>query len=272
MDMCETKYPILLVHGTGFRDRKRLGYWGRIPKSLEARGARIFYGHQDSWGTVERNAEILRRNLAGYLRDTGCDKVNIIAHSKGGVEARYLISSLKCGNMAASLTTVSTPHHGSKTMDIITKLPACLLRLVSVFVNLWFRLLGDKNPDFQTACGQFTTGFMRGFNAQNPDDPGVYYQSFATVMKNPLSDIFMCFPSFVVGRVEGKNDGLITPSAAAWTNFRGVWEGATARGISHADAVDLRRRRLSSRRDSGGVTDICDCYVNLVRELKEMGL
>jgi len=28
---CQTKYPIVLIHGAGFRDRKLLNYWGRSP-------------------------------------------------------------------------------------------------------------------------------------------------------------------------------------------------------------------------------------------------
>ena len=37
---CATCYPILLVHGTGFRDWKRLSYWGRIPEVLRREGRR----------------------------------------------------------------------------------------------------------------------------------------------------------------------------------------------------------------------------------------
>ena len=36
----------------------------------------------------------VRDNLEQVLAETGCEKVNIIAHSKGGLDARYLISSL----------------------------------------------------------------------------------------------------------------------------------------------------------------------------------
>ena len=33
------KYPILLVHGMGFRDDNIINYWGRIPKVFEIRTA-----------------------------------------------------------------------------------------------------------------------------------------------------------------------------------------------------------------------------------------
>ena len=50
--IADTKYPILMIHGMGFRDHDRLCYWGRIPKMLEKNGARVFFGRQDSNGSV----------------------------------------------------------------------------------------------------------------------------------------------------------------------------------------------------------------------------
>ena len=62
-DSCQTKYPILLVHGVGFRDYKRPLYWGRIPGALSERGATLFYGEQDSWATIEENAAVLAERI-----------------------------------------------------------------------------------------------------------------------------------------------------------------------------------------------------------------
>ena len=61
---CSTRYPFILVHGTGFRD---WGYWGRIPRALEQRGAKVFFGGQDGWATVEHNAELLKARVKDLL-------------------------------------------------------------------------------------------------------------------------------------------------------------------------------------------------------------
>ena len=55
------KYPVLLVHGMGFRDNKYINYWGRIPEELEKMGCSIFYGEQDSNASVETNGEHLKK-------------------------------------------------------------------------------------------------------------------------------------------------------------------------------------------------------------------
>jgi len=166
---CATKYPILFVHGVGFRDRKYLNYWGRIPSALEQKGATIYYGRQDSWGSIEHNAITLKDNIEKLLADVGCEKINIIAHSKGGLEARYAISSLGMADKIASLTTLATPHRGSKTVDLLLKLPKTFYKMWAFFANITFRCLGDKNPDFYTVAHHFTLRHMEEFNEQNPN-------------------------------------------------------------------------------------------------------
>ncbi len=268
---CTTKYPLFMIHGTGFRDRSWFNYWGRIPEALASKGAQIHYGNQDSWATVENNALSLKERMKEVLAETGAQKVNIIAHSKGGLEARYIISTLGMADSVASLTTISTPHHGSKTMDFVCALPSFLFKIASVFANLWFRILGDSNPDFHYVCKQFTTGYTDEFNRNNPDAQSVYYQSYAGVMGNSFSDFIMIIPHFVVKRVDGESDGLVTPQSAQWANFKGILRGSTNRGISHADEVDMRRRILSKKTQEGCVNDICDVYVQIVRDIKNLG-
>lgn len=266
---CCTRYPILMVHGTGFRDWKRIGYWGRIPELLRRQGAQVHFGQQDGWATVEENAKHLARRVDQVLLETGSEKVNLIAHSKGGLDARYLVSSLGYGDRVASLTTVSTPHHGSRTMDAIIKMPRWALQAAGLFVNGWYRLLGDAHPDFCGACRQFTTAWAEEFNCQNPDAPGVLCRSYAGAMAKARSDMFMWWSNLIIGRVEGENDGLVTVESARWTNFGGVWRGTGNRGMSHMDEVDFRRRPL---RGKDGSVDPAELYIALVSGLREKGL
>ena len=268
----KTKYPVVLIHGAGFRDRKHLNYWGRTPAALEKHGVTVFYGNQDSWGTIEYNAGVLRDNLNQILSEIDSEKVNIIAHSKGGLEARYMISTLNMADKVASLTTMATTHHGSKTIDLLCRLPKWIYRIAAFFTNLFFRMLGDKKPDFFTASRQFSTAHMKEFNNQNPDMPEVYYQSYAAVMKNPFSDLILFWPNLFVWLVEGENDGLVTPESAAWTNFRGILRGATNRGISHADEVDVRRMNFTKKSCNSGISDIREFYIEIASDLKQIGL
>lgn len=267
----KTKYPILLVHGMGFRDNRLVGYWGRIPKMLEELGCDVYFGYQDSNADVETNGEHLAKRIMQVLEESGAEKVNIIAHSKGGLDSRYAISSLNMGDKVASLTTISTPHHGSKSIDVLMKFPLPVIKFVCFFVDCWFRLIGDKKPNtYRTLCA-FTTDSALKFNAENVDFDGVFYQSYAFVMKKATSDMFLWLPYIAVKRIEGENDGLLTPDAVKWGNFKGVYSGAGKRGISHCDEVDMRRRPLS-KKQGDGVADILDIYKEIASDLTKLGL
>ena len=91
--VCKTKYPILLVHGTFFRDFKYFNYWGRIVKELEKNGAVLYYGNHQSAASVDGSARELSERIQSIINETGCEKLNIIAHSKGVLDCRKAIRS-----------------------------------------------------------------------------------------------------------------------------------------------------------------------------------
>ena len=259
-------YPILLIHGMGFRDSRLFNYWGRVPKMLKRMGFQVYYGGQDSNGTTEKNGEVIAERIEKIVTETGCGKLNIIAHSKGGMDARYAISTLGMGKYVATLTTLSTPHHGSVTVDKLMKAPDILVRFTAKCSDLWLRILGDKYPDAYTVFHSFTTAEAEKFNAANPDHEGVRYRSYAFVMKNAWSDILMWFPYLVVKHFEGENDGLLPPRAVRWGEFMGVMKSVNGRGISHCDEVDMRRLKLSNQKDEG-VSDILEVYKEIAEDL-----
>ena len=266
------KYPVLLVHGMGFRDDNKLfSYWGRIPNAIEARGCQVFMGNQDCNAAIETNGEYLVKRVNEILEETGAKKINIIAHSKGGLDSRYAISTLGLGNKVASLTTLATPHNGSKTVDKILKLPDFFARFAGLCADSWCRAMGDQQPHSYRVFHSFRTDTAAKFNQDNPDCEGVIYQSYAFVMKKPLSDFWLWFPNMVVRHIEGKNDGLLPPEAVKWGDFKGTYSGVGRRGISHLDEIDFRRKPLS-KQDGDGIKDIIDLYGKIVTELSEMGL
>ena len=121
LQICKTRYPILMVHGVFFRDSEHLNYWGRVPSELIKNGATVFYGGQESAGNVRTCAMQIKKAIVQVLQETGADKVNIIAHSKGGLDSRYCICMLGMAPYVASLTTVNTPHRGCEFAEYLMK-------------------------------------------------------------------------------------------------------------------------------------------------------
>jgi triacylglycerol lipase len=264
-DKCKTKYPIVLIHGVGFRDLKYFNYWGRIPKVLKINGADCYYGNQEAWGTIEYNAQQIKEKILEILKDTGCKKVNIIAHSKGGLDSRYMISALDMGEYVASLTTICSPHRGCKYIDFLFRIiPEGMFKFISEKANKYFGKLGDKKPDFAAASRQFTTEFAKEFNVNITDVDGVYYQSYASIMTNCFSDFILTFPYLLAKPNDGKTDGLVSPKSAKWGEFKGIISNKHMRGISHGDIIDLRR-------DDYRGFDVKAKFIDIVEDLKNMG-
>lgn len=271
---CDTQYPILLLHGMGFHDRFPAHfYWGRIPHVLRKNGARVYFGGQDGNATTMSNARYLVRVIRRILTETGAEKINIIAHSKGGLEARYLISTMGMGDVIASLTTLATPHNGSPAVDKLIRRIPHLIQLGSAVMDMGRRCMGDRHPHTYWVICQFTTDYMRRFNLRNPDDPRVFYQSYAFLMKNAWSDPVMSIPYLLNRLFDGESDGLVTPANAEWTNFRGVYTGTTGRGISHPDETDYRRYAFVKGQPENDhtITDMAEFYLRIAEDLKRRG-
>lgn len=263
---CHTRYPILLVHGVFFRDFRFLNYWGRIPAELKRNGAVLFYGCQQSAASVAKCGEELTERIKQIVQETGCEKVNIIAHSKGGLDSRYAISACGAADYVASLTTVNTPHRGCIFADyLLDSIPDAVCNKVAAKYNAALTLLGDPNPDFMEAVQDLTASSCARLNEALPDDPQVYYQSVGSKMNGAFSGRFplnMCYP--MVKHFDGANDGLVSVDSMKWgSNFiyLTVPEG---RGISHGDMIDLNRENIVG-------FDMQEFYVKLVHDLKEMG-
>lgn len=264
--ICATKYPLLLVHGIFFRDWKLVNYWGRIPKELERNGATIHYGKQQSSSSVEQSAGELRDRILQLVEETGCEKVNIIAHSKGGLDARYAVGLLGMQRYVASLTTIGTPHRGcSFAREAIDRIPENLVGTLSKQYNKIFTRLGDDKPDFFSGAAELTDTKCAELNKAIPDREGVLYQSVGSRMKSAGSAMFPLNVGYgIVKLLEGDNDGLVAVKSMPWGAFT-MLEPAGKKGISHGDMIDLTRKDIPG-------FDVCEFYVGLVRGLKDKGL
>lgn len=260
---CRTKYPILLVHGVHHADERPRPYWGRIPEVLREAGACVYFGGQDSWGTVVQNAAVLSRTIRDILEKENCARVNIIAHSKGGLDSRYLIGALGMGDVIASLTTICTPHRGCTFLDRLARIPKPFWMPIHAVIWVYCRAIGDKTVSFYDVCMELRASTCAAFNARYPDDPQVYYQSYAAVMSRPTSDLLMAVPHLLVRAFDGENDGLVSVSSAMWGEFRGALRATGRKGISHHQMVDYLRR--------DGEISLPQLYASIADDLRQKG-
>ena len=189
--ICGTKYPILLVHGVFFRDFRYLNYWGRIPAALERNGARVFYGNHQSASSVADSAAELTERIREVLAETGCEKVNIIAHSKGGLDCRWALAHTGAAPWVASLTTINTPHRGCLFADyLLEKVPGHVQESIARKYNAAMRRLGDSSPDFMAAVRDLTAAVCIPRDGALPAPAGVLCRSVGSRLSRALGGKF----------------------------------------------------------------------------------
>lgn len=265
--ICATRYPVLLVHGVFFRDFEHLNYWGRIPKALEINGATIYYGNHQSAASVEDSAKELAERIEQIVRETGCEKLNIIAHSKGGLDCRYALARYGSDKYVASLTTINTPHRGCGFADyLLQKTPPDVRDKIAATYNQAAKKLGDTTPDFLAAVSCLTASYCTEFNQNIPDMPSVRYASVGSKLNKATNGKFpLSFSYPLVHYFDGANDGLVSEKSFPWGENYTFVTVKGRRGISHGDMIDLNREDFKG-------FDVREFYVQLVAELKRSGL
>lgn len=265
--ICSTRYPILMVHGVFFRDYKFLDYWGRIPKALEKNGARIYFGNQQSASSVENSGRELAERIKELTEETGCGKVNVIAHSKGGLDIRYAMSYCGIGRLIASVTTVNTPHRGCKFAEyLLEKLPKTMQEKIADSYNGIMKKLGDDSPDFMEAVTDLTASRCVEMDSLMKAPDGVFCRSIGSKLNKASGGKFpLNFSYELVKYFDGPNDGLVAEDSFRWGEEYTFLQTDGKRGISHGDMIDLNRENIPG-------FDVREFYVGLVAELKEKGL
>lgn len=252
-----TRYPIVLHHGMAGGRAWILTYQG-IKEALTSDGHTVVQTQVPPFDSVEVRGAALATQIDDVLRTTGAKKVNLIAHAMGGLDARYVISTLGYGDRIATLTTMSTPHRGAALADF-----ALDLGLSDVLLNTLATMIGAKvsdvggDPHLRAALAAMAERNAARFNAANPDDPRVTYQSWSGVasMFGRASDRsaalaacdnqmlvpegtfdkmrleFTLFSGIVGHSGSEPHDGMVTVRSAKWGTFRGCVPG------DHSDEI-----------------------------------
>jgi len=255
------QFPIMLVHG--FNASPTSGGFGpEVVSALCADGHSVFAPALPPFASVQTRAEVLAEAIDGALAGApdACGNVpadlptsvNLIAHSMGGLDSRFAITSLGYGDHVASLTTISTPHRGSRMADMALGITANIddeaLVALGSFLSRAVSSPSTLEPDIRAAFTSLAESSADAFNRDNPDDERVHYESWAGLsnvagIPNP-QDIGACeqkmglFGSsltrhkmhvalkaiaYAVAHATDlrPNDGLVQVASAKWGGFRG---------------------------------------------------
>ncbi len=108
----------MLVHGLfGFDTILGVPYFYQIPDALAYDGAQVYVAQVSAVNNDYGRGGQLLAQVKQILAVSGASKVNLIGHSQGGLDIRYVAGVRP--DLVASVTSVGTPHKGSKVADFL---------------------------------------------------------------------------------------------------------------------------------------------------------
>ena len=236
------KYPVILVHGLAIKNYKFIKSFGNIEKILKENGFKVYTSNQDGFGSIRNNAIQLKVEINKILEKEQCEKVNIIAHSKGGLDIKYMIEELDMVDKISSFTTLCTPFKGSSVASLLLKLPNFIKNFIAFFLNFWYRIFKD----------------IETLKVPNT----IYCQSYSSILMHSHDDFIMGIPhKFTIYHEKEPNDGLVSESSSKFGEYKGT---AIDDSISHRDIVDFYPSKKKKEK-------IYNFYIDLCKELEDLG-
>ncbi len=224
-------FPIILAHGVCRFDKltnellkldnhddpelDRLHYFRGLRTMLKANGYCVYHSNVGWAAGIETRAQDLKKNITAVLIKEKAQKVNIIAHSMGGLDSRHMLfsgrSSDRIHERIASLTTISTPHEGSPFADWGTEhLPLVIPTARDLGLDL--TALEDLRTDRATAF----TRSPAVIAFEEEVEKKILFQSYAGKQNFRGVLAALKLPYYIIEKSEGENDGLVSIRSARW--------------------------------------------------------
>jgi triacylglycerol lipase len=200
--------PVVLVHGFFGFDRigvpgVKVHYFRGIIKHLESLGCHAHAVRLPAVGSVPERAQILVEAINALPHE----RVDIIAHSLGGLDARYALAHLGLASKVRTLVTVGTPHRGTPIADLAIRGPIGLARKAIGAIGIRLH-----------ALDWLSTDALARFNEEVQDVPGVRYACVVAGIREPTTPISLALsPAHAyLKKVCGPNDGLVPVASQYW--------------------------------------------------------
>jgi len=115
-----------------------------------------FLSDYDACGSAAEHAKDIEQIVQTVKDVTGKDKVNIVAHSKGGLDARLYLANNLSNNNIANLIMIGTPNKGTQLADENSGTDSCTPAILDFTTNSP-TLHAAKNPNtkYHTIAGNW---------------------------------------------------------------------------------------------------------------------
>ena len=237
--------PVVLHHGLcggGIRVGK-VGWppFRGIDRAIAGAGYSVRVTAVHPTAGIEKRAKQLKQWMLDNQKAWNGQRVVLVAHSLGGLDARYMLRRLDMAKHVRALVTVCTPHRGSPWADWCVENLGRRLRVIELINHLGLDVEGVLDV---------TTERCRRFNSEIHDVPSVPYYSVSAFQPWRKMPAFSLVSWRHISKAEGPNDGLVSVKSARWGRHLATW---------HADHWHSVNSRLS--REALKIGDISPQYL-----------
>lgn len=263
-EIIQVKYPLFLCHG--------FGAIGSLVKPsplhdpcmlMREHGVIAFAPNVVPYASIETRAKNWVRLINKICDEHGFEKVNVVAHSMGGLDMRFALTHLDIADKVASLTTVATPHHGTFLADLILKTPEIITEKLSDIVD-WFgnSVYPREKSEVLSSVEQLCRNYVQ--EEFNPNTPNLkhfpYFSYSAAVGKGTdysINPVFMFQNTQIYGK-EDINDSFVSAKSAQWGEHLGTIP------LSHMNQINVQVSKENKPKYR-------DFWIDVVKRLRDKG-
>lgn len=264
-EIVQVKHPVLLCHGYG--GMITLIKPAPLHEScmrLRSHGVVSFAPNIVPYSTISIRAEQWAERIIQLKQRYGFNKLNVVAHSMGGLDMRYAISKMDMAGSVLSLTTIATPHHGASLAELVLNAPSAVREKLGELFD-WFgeSIFPGQKSNSVGAVEQLTRDYVVSeFNPNVPDAEGVKYFSFSAAAgkgtDEPLNPIYR-YQNQQIYQQEGLNDSFVSVKSAKWGKH------LETAPVTHLEQIEFRVTK--ERKEKIG-----SFWLKVIKNLEEEGL
>ena len=133
-DAQSEKLPVLLVHGYA-SDSSVWQKWENLLQNDGITARAVTFSGDDECGRAVDHAIELKKIVQKFKEATGAEKINIVAHSKGGLDARVYLANNLSSSDVANLIMIGTPNKGLIMADLFGGFDFCKPAVFDLMTN-----------------------------------------------------------------------------------------------------------------------------------------
>ncbi len=263
-DIIQLRHPIFLCHG--------FGAFGSFVKPsplhdpcmlMREHGIVAFAPNIVPYASIETRASNWVSLINQVCEQYNIEKLNVVAHSMGGLDMRHALAHSNCSDKIASLTTVATPHRGTYLADFILKTPDKITEKLGEVVNwLGNNVYPAEKSDALNSVEQLTRKYAQEtFNPSTPTPDIPIFSYSAAVGKGTvrsLNPVFL-FQNNQIYEKEGINDSFVSVESATWGEHLGTIP------LSHVNQINIQVSKENK-------PIYFNFWIGVAKMLKEKGL